>query len=111
MLGRCKHVLRLLLGEDMVDEPPVYEVVRVKDRQSRYSVEARRGHKEILADADDVRVGVIGVDYRIPVGTVTVIGRPYFRNEPIGLRRRPRAKDENDRKDFYHGSIVLFAQA
>lgn len=76
MLRFAKDVLRLLPGEDVVYDPPVDEVFGVKDGQPGRGVKARGGHIEILANAHSVGVGVVGMDDRVFVCAVAVIGDP-----------------------------------
>ena len=52
----------------------------MKDREAGSRVETRRGHVEVVANADDIRIRVVGVENRILVSPVTVIGDPNFRD-------------------------------
>jgi hypothetical protein len=58
----------------MVHQSPIYEILGMKDRKTRSAVEARSCHPVVLPDTDHIRIGVIGVEDRIAVATVTEIG-------------------------------------
>ena len=95
MLGFAKDVVRFLLGENVVYDPPVYEVLRVQNRQPGRGVKARSGHVEIVADAHGVRVGIVGVDDR----DFCMCRRRYPGPRPLRrFGRRQRRRSKKDRK-------------
>jgi len=79
MLGFAEDIEGGLLSENMPDERPVDQVFGVKNGQTRYTVETRRRHIEIVADADHIRVGIISVKDRILIRAVAIVGHPDFR--------------------------------
>src|SRR5581483_9511577 len=62
--------------EAVSDELPTHQISRVQDGKSGNSVEARGRHVEVVADPNHVRVGVVGVQNRVAVAAVAVIGDP-----------------------------------
>ena len=71
-------VERRLGGEGVSDQFPVHQVFGMEDRQARHGVEAGRGEVVVLADAEHVGVGVIGVQDGIAIGAVAVVGHPHL---------------------------------
>ena len=69
----------------------------MKDRKTGDRVEARRGHVEIAADANDVRVRVVSKDDRVLVRVVAVVRRPNLRDERR-LRRNIATEDTEEKK-------------
>ena len=60
----------------MVDERPVDQIFGMQNRQSGRAVETGRGHKKIFADANYVRVGIVGANNRITKSSVAAIRLP-----------------------------------
>ena len=60
---------------------PVYKILGVQDWQSRRTVETGGRHIVIFTTWShaDVRVRVVGIDYRIGVCSIAIVRRPYFR--------------------------------
>ena len=48
----------------------------MQDAQARRVSKGRRREIEVLADADDVRVGVVRVERRVGVAAIAVVGLP-----------------------------------
>ena len=53
----------------------------MEDRQARHRIKARRRHVKIIANANHIRIGVVGMNDRIFVRAVAIIGNPYLGNE------------------------------
>ena len=70
----------------------------MEDRKTRHRVETRSGHVIVLADAHDIGVGIVGVDYRVLVRPVAVVRAPHFGDEAVGLRFGRRREDQKNKK-------------
>ena len=84
MAHHGKMIRRRLNGENMGDDRPVDEILRVQDRQARHGVKTRRHQIKIIADADGIRVRVIGEQHGVLIGAVAAIRNP----RRDGRRRR-----------------------
>ena len=69
----------------------------MENRKPGNRVEARCSHVEVVADADDIRIGIISMNDRVPVSTVAVVRRPNLRDERR-LRRNLAAEDTEKEK-------------
>ncbi len=77
-----------LVGEtvdSIPDDSPVDQILGVKNRQTGHTVEARRGHIEVIADAHHIGIGIVGIDNRILVLAVAEVGHPYFAQFGSGM--------------------------
>ena len=63
---------------DIVDNLPADQILGMQQGHRRRVTETGRHHEIIPADPDCVRVGIIRVQNRIPVGSVAVIRDPHF---------------------------------
>src|SRR5947209_15761598 len=79
VLRLIEHIIRWLALEDVADDRPVDQVFRAQNRQTRRGVETRSDQVIIIADANGVRIGIIGVDDRVFIRAVAVVGDPNFR--------------------------------
>ena len=61
------------------DNGPVHQVLGMQYLQAGQTVEARRSHVEVVAYAAGVRVGVVGIEHGVLIGSVAPVGNPYFR--------------------------------
>src|SRR6185369_88155 len=78
MLRTHENVLRFKFPNGVIDDLPVDEGFGMKDRKSGYRIKARRGHIKIVTDANNVRVRIVRVNYRVFVCTVAIVGDPGF---------------------------------
>ena len=78
VLRTREQVFRLKFMNGVVDDLPVDEVVGMKDRKAGYCIKARRGHIKIITDTNNVRVRIVGVNYRVFVCPVAIVGDPGF---------------------------------
>jgi hypothetical protein len=51
-------------------------IAGMQNRKTRRTIEARRGHVEVIADPNHVRIGVVGKDDRVGVCAVPVVRDP-----------------------------------
>ena len=77
--------------DDMRREPPVHQIPGGQDRQPRHVGKGARDEIEDVADADDVGIGIIGVQRWVREGPVTAIGLP-------GLHRADRRRCDQRRR-------------
>ena len=61
---------------DMVDDRPVDQVLRVQDRDARSARETRGDHIVVIPHPQHVGVGIVGIDDRVAVRAVAVVGGP-----------------------------------
>jgi hypothetical protein len=86
----------LLFRQCVTNDAPVDEIFGVQDGESGSALEAGGGHVVVVADADDVGVGVVGVNDRIAIGSVTVVGAPDEMLVLIGSTALENAKRESE---------------
>ena len=60
----------------MTDDRPINEIFGAQDWQTGRYVETGRRQVEVIAYADDVRIGLVGKDYRILVSAVSIVRLP-----------------------------------
>ena len=76
--GGIIKFFRLQFLQGIIDDTPIHQIFRMENRQSRRTAETGSGHIEIVTDRTNVRVGIIGVQHRIPVSSVALIRHPHF---------------------------------
>ena len=82
---------RRLPRENVADYRPVYEVSGMQHGQARNLVKARRHQVKIRPDANNVGVGIIGVQDGVLIRPVALIGYPNLRNR-TALRQQERGQ-------------------
>ena len=87
MLRRTEHIPGNLSGKSMINQSPVYKITRMQNGQSRTDIEARSCHPEIIANATNIRVGIISMDDGIAIHAIAKIGNPNLRLA-IGEKKR-----------------------
>ena len=58
----------------MTDNLPINQIFRMTDRNSRHCHKGRTNHIIILPYTDNIRIRIIGINHRIGIGSVTIIG-------------------------------------
>ena len=76
--GGIIKLFRLQLLQGIIDNTPIHQILGMENRQPRRTSEAGSGHIKIITGRTDIRVGVIGMQYRISISTVTLIRHPYL---------------------------------
>ena len=85
--GRCPGttaVYRLViivkgkLVNDVIDDLPVHQILRMQQRHCRGVTEAGSDHKIILSHTNGIRVRIIGIQDRVGIGAVALISDPHF---------------------------------
>jgi hypothetical protein len=73
--------------DHMGGDAPVHQILRMEDGDAGRVGEGRGDEVEIVADADDVGIGIIGEQHRVAIGAIALVGPPH-------LRRQGGGKDE-----------------
>src|SRR5262249_4799506 len=63
----------------VIDDRPIDQVFGMQYRQSRRAVETGRRQIKIFTDTNHIRIGVIGVENRITISAVLLVGPPRVR--------------------------------
>ena len=68
------------IGQRIVDDFPVYQILGMQDRQAWHTLERRSGHIIILTAGTHayIRVAIVGINHGIGVGTIAMIGAPHL---------------------------------
>ncbi len=69
----------------MTQDFPVDQIAGMQNRQTRNAGKRGCRHVKVIPYPYHIRIGIIGMQYRIPVCSVAVIGDPYPGKGP-GLR-------------------------
>ena len=101
--GLLKTFERLLRGVDVPDEFPVHQVVGVENGQAGRAFETGSHHVEVFAHADDVGVGVVGVQDGILVGAIAVVGYPDLGDVSGGTQKCAGQKKEDGSREGGYG--------
>ena len=62
-----------------LDDGPIHQVFGMKNRQARRRVETGSDEIEVVGDAHNVGIGVVGVKNRIAISAVAIVCDPNFR--------------------------------
>ena len=60
----------------MTDDLPVDQIFGMKDRKTWNTVETRSRKIEIIADANYIGIGIVCVNDRVCVSSISIIGNP-----------------------------------
>ena len=85
MLNFAEHIKRRLLRKCITNQVPVDQIARMQNGQARNTIKRRSCHVIIVAHANRIRIGIIGVQHRVGVGSVAIVGYPRFGKDIRGL--------------------------
>ena len=85
---------------DMAEQPPVHQIARMQQRQPRCIGEGGGDEIIVLADADDVGIGIVGEQDRVAVGAVALIGAPHLRGKRGGGGEEQADRDRSDHATY-----------
>src|SRR5690554_2788647 len=67
---------RVLTRQGMANQLPVYQVFGMQNGKARRNIKAGGRHVKIVAHPYHIRVGVVGIQNRVYIGAVALIGHP-----------------------------------
>ena len=75
-------------AQRMAHKLPVDKVLRVENGQPGNTVERTRREVIIVAHGHHIRVAIVGVEHRVGIGAIPIVGAPRLR-KLLGARRMP----------------------
>jgi hypothetical protein len=65
--------------QGMAYQGPVHQILRMENGQAGNVLKAGRNHVIIVTDPDGIRVGIIGIQYRVLIRSITLVSYPNLR--------------------------------
>ena len=84
------------IGYGSTNDTPVHQIFGVKYLKSGQTVETGRCHVEIISYTAGIRVGIVCIEYRVLVLTVSLVGYPYFGNIVLLLCRQWQGEQQTE---------------